>query len=170
MLKTRSNGEPMGEGKILAANPPVIGNVGGHSGDNSGHPLGFFGIQVALVVGRFSVFNLLQDIIYRCQPQGLIPKSCVNDGFNFGGAFAAPGEARNEISHFCHSSGRVGWRKQTVSCCSYRRRADSERKSAETTSLRLGQTFKYYLVTQPLRAMGAPLFKFFNLILNSLRS
>jgi hypothetical protein len=49
----------MGRGKILAANLPVFSNVSSHSGDNIGRRLGFFGVQVALVVGRISAFNLL---------------------------------------------------------------------------------------------------------------
>jgi hypothetical protein len=40
-----SNGEPMDGGKILAANPPVFGNVGGHSSDDIGHPLGFLAFR-----------------------------------------------------------------------------------------------------------------------------
>jgi hypothetical protein len=35
----------MGGNKILPANPPVFGNIGSHSGDDIGRPLGFLAFR-----------------------------------------------------------------------------------------------------------------------------
>ncbi len=101
----------MGGGNILAVNLPVFHNIGGHMGDYISCPVGFFGAQVTLVIVNFLVY-----LLSRCQPQDLIPKSCIHGSINFGSALAASGEAHNKISHFCHSSNQVGWQKKSISC------------------------------------------------------
>ncbi len=78
----------MGGGKFFEAKPPVFNNIGIHNGDDIRCPLGLFGIQAALVVGRFPSINLLQDVVNQRERQSLVPKSCISGGFNFGAAFA----------------------------------------------------------------------------------
>jgi hypothetical protein len=98
-----------------AVDASVLLHVGGNSGDDVRGPLGFFGAQMPMVVDGFPSFYLLDDVVNRCQTQGLVPVRGVNSSFNLGSTFAASGEASNEVVYFRHSGSLEGWQKQTVS-------------------------------------------------------
>ncbi len=98
----------MDGGEILDGNMAVFSNVGGHSGDNGGSPLGFFSTELALIFGRFAGLNPLQNVVNLCQVQGLVPASVIDQLFYFGSAFSSSGEACNEIADLRHSCSREG--------------------------------------------------------------
>jgi hypothetical protein len=51
----------MGIGEVLAFDAPILLHVGGHSGDDVGRSLGFFGVEMSLVIGVFASFNFLYN-------------------------------------------------------------------------------------------------------------
>jgi hypothetical protein len=53
----------MGRGKIPAGDTPVFFNVSGDRGDDVCGSLGLLGIQVALLIGRFASFDLLNNVV-----------------------------------------------------------------------------------------------------------
>jgi hypothetical protein len=99
------NGCPMGSSQSLNAQPAVFLNGSGNRGDESRGLDSFFAVEMALVIGGFSVFHLLDDGVNCRFLERLFTVDVLNHLFYFQIAFAGSGEIGDEVADARHSTG-----------------------------------------------------------------
>jgi hypothetical protein len=91
----------MGCSQSLDTQPAIFFNGGGDRGNESRVHV-FFAVEMALVIGGFSVFNLFDDGVNCYFLERL---SHIQGFFNFQMVFTDSGQVGNEVPNECHSTG-----------------------------------------------------------------
>ena len=73
--KNCSNWDRIGLGKVLYSHPGIFLDSGGDSSDELKVPLGFLGVQVALILRHFAGLHFVNKVVYCGFVKALVPKS-----------------------------------------------------------------------------------------------